>query len=168
MNQTIEYRDIHGNRNYKDSLFRMVFKKKCDLLELYNAINGTEYRDPENRQIMIVASEVEDTGYCEWPRVQEIVEFAKRMGYQKLGIATCVGLIRESRMLARVLRSHGFEVYGIACKAGKDAVGIQATRPSAGCNMCNPILQAKMLEWGFSQLRDRTQVSHTAGRFFTS
>jgi len=71
------------------------------------------------------------------------------MGYKKLGIATCVGLIRESRMLARVLRSHGFEVYGIACKAGmvrKDAVGIQASRPNAGCNMCNPILQAKMLE----------------------
>lgn len=51
MNQTIEYRDIHGNRNYKDSLFRMVFKKKCDLLELYNAINGTEYRDPEELEI---------------------------------------------------------------------------------------------------------------------
>ena len=30
MNQTIEYRDIHGNRNYKDSLFRTVFKKKRD------------------------------------------------------------------------------------------------------------------------------------------
>ena len=32
MNQTIEYRDIHGNRNYKDSLFRTVFKKKRDQL----------------------------------------------------------------------------------------------------------------------------------------
>lgn len=30
MNQTIEYRDIHGNRNYKDLLFRTVFKKKRD------------------------------------------------------------------------------------------------------------------------------------------
>lgn len=51
MNQTIEYRDIHGNRNYKDSLFRMVFKKKSDILELYNAINGTDYRDPEELEI---------------------------------------------------------------------------------------------------------------------
>lgn len=51
MNQTIEYQDIHGNRNYKDSLFRMVFKKKRDLLELYNAINGTDYRDPEELEI---------------------------------------------------------------------------------------------------------------------
>ena len=39
----------------------------------------TEYQDPVNRQIMIVASEVEDTGYCEWPRVQEIVEFANSL-----------------------------------------------------------------------------------------
>ena len=49
-------------------------------------------------------------------------------------------------------------------------------------NSCNPvdytvhrILQARILEWvaipfhmGSSQLRDQTQVSHTAGRFFTS
>ena len=48
--------------------------------------------------------------------------------------------------------------------------------------LCNPIdytvhgiLQARILEWvafpfsrGSSQPRDRTQVSHIAGRFFTS
>ena len=50
--------------------------------------------------------------------VQEIVEFAKKMGYKKLGIATCVGLIRETKLLTDILRSHGFEVFGIACKAG--------------------------------------------------
>ena len=32
------------NRKYKDRLFRFVFQNKRDLLELYNAINGTEYR----------------------------------------------------------------------------------------------------------------------------
>lgn len=31
------------NRNYKDRLFRLVFQKKKDLLQLYNAVNGTEY-----------------------------------------------------------------------------------------------------------------------------
>ena len=51
MNQTIEYRDIHGNRKYKDSLFRMVFSKKRDLLDLYNAINGTDYCNPEDLEI---------------------------------------------------------------------------------------------------------------------
>lgn len=46
---------------------------------------------------------------------------------KKLGIATCVGLILESRTLADIFRRHGFEVYGIACKAGiqkKTSVGI--------------------------------------------
>lgn len=39
---------FHVNRSYKDSLFRMIFSQKCDLLELYNAINGTHYQNPED------------------------------------------------------------------------------------------------------------------------
>ena len=44
---TIEYQNIHGNGKYKDSLFRMVFHRKEDLLDLYNAINGTKYKDAD-------------------------------------------------------------------------------------------------------------------------
>lgn len=33
----------HVNRTYKDSLFRMVFQEKKDLLDLYNAVNETAY-----------------------------------------------------------------------------------------------------------------------------
>ena len=51
MKETIKYQDIRGNRKYKDSLFRMVFQKKSDLLELYNAINGTEYTNPDELEI---------------------------------------------------------------------------------------------------------------------
>ena len=64
------------------------------------------------------------------------------------GIATCVGLIRETRKLTDILRYHGFEVYGVACKAGivrKTEVGIPKTCENTGVNMCNPILQAKIL-----------------------
>ena len=34
-------------RNYKDRVFRMVFKEKKALLALYNAMNGTVYEDEE-------------------------------------------------------------------------------------------------------------------------
>lgn len=51
MEKTIEYRNVHGNRKYKDSLFRMVFQKKTDLLELYNAVNGTNYNNPDDLEI---------------------------------------------------------------------------------------------------------------------
>lgn len=38
-------------RVYKDSVFRMIFGKKEELLSLYNAIFGTEYDDPEQLEV---------------------------------------------------------------------------------------------------------------------
>ena len=46
-------------RNYKDSLFRMVFREKKELLSLYNAINGTAYEDPEE----LIVTTIEDVLY---------------------------------------------------------------------------------------------------------
>ena len=43
-----EIQNFHVNRSYKDCLFRMIFSEKRDLLELYNAINGTHYQNPED------------------------------------------------------------------------------------------------------------------------
>ncbi len=40
------------NRKYKDRLFRFLFRNKKDLLELYNALNGTYYNDPDNLEIV--------------------------------------------------------------------------------------------------------------------
>ena len=51
MSEKIEYRNIHENRKYKDSLFRMVFHEKKHLLNLYNAMNGTNYANPEELEI---------------------------------------------------------------------------------------------------------------------
>ena len=39
--------DLHADRKYKDRLFRLVFSDKKDLLDLYNAVNGTDYDNPE-------------------------------------------------------------------------------------------------------------------------
>ena len=87
--------------------------------------------------------------------VEEIMAFAEKIGAKKIGIATCVGLLKESRTLAAILRKHGFEVYGVACKAGtvpKTEVGIPEECCSLGKNMCNPILQAKILNAKGTQL----------------
>lgn len=41
----------HVNRQYKDRLFKLIFKDKADLLQLYNAINGTNYDNPDDIEV---------------------------------------------------------------------------------------------------------------------
>lgn len=106
------------------------------------------YAEEENHKVMVAAAEVECEHYCQYTRVEEIMAFAEKLGAKKIGIATCVGLLKESRTLAAILRSHGFEVYGAACKVGavpKVDVGIPQECCKIGINMCNPILQAELL-----------------------
>lgn len=113
------------------------------------------YREEENHKAMCAAAEVEYEGYLKKCRVEEIMMFAEKIGAKKLGIATCVGLLRESRTLAKILRSHGFEVYGAACKVGaipKREVGIDPKCEAIGACMCSPILQAKLLNEAETQL----------------
>jgi len=39
--------NMRVHRTYKDRLFRLIFKEKGPLLELYNAMNGTTYNNAE-------------------------------------------------------------------------------------------------------------------------
>ena len=97
---------------------------------------------------MVNAANVESEFYGKMTRVQETVEFAKRIGAKKIGIATCMGLLEEAKIFTKILRKNGFEVFGICCKAGavpKVQIGIDAKCENSGKTMCNPILQAKTL-----------------------
>ena len=76
--------------------------------------------------------------------MEEVIQFARKIGAHKLGIATCAGLLDESRTLAKILRTNGFEVYGAVCKMGanpKVSIGIPKECEAVGVNMCNPIMQ---------------------------
>ena len=107
------------------------------------------YENKTNHKIAVVSAEVEGAFYGQYTRVEEIMEFANRMGYKKIGIATCIGLIEESRIFSKILKGRGFEVYGVACKVGssdKTALGVEEKYiTKTGNVMCNPIMQAKLL-----------------------
>ena len=85
------------------------------------------------------------------PRVQETCEFAKRMGYNRIGIAFCLGLKEEALALNRILESQGFEVVSAICKVGavpKENIGLREEEKvliGAFDPMCNPIAQAMIL-----------------------
>ena len=107
------------------------------------------YEEDENNRVSVTSAQIENEFYLRYTRVEETVEFAKRMGYKRIGIATCVGLIEESRTLAAILRKNGFDVYGAVCKIGsflKTDVGVSDEDITRTCSvMCNPIMQAEVL-----------------------
>ncbi len=49
---------ININRNYKDRLFRLAFQEKGDLLDLYNAVSGRQYTNPEDIIITTLADAI--------------------------------------------------------------------------------------------------------------
>jgi len=85
------------------------------------------------------------------PRVQEICEFAQKMGYRKLGIAFCGGLHSEALSLTQILEAQGFEVISVTCKAGgtpKEQIGIkdeEKIRVGEFESTCSPIAQGMIL-----------------------
>lgn len=106
------------------------------------------YEEDRNHDVMVASAEVEYEGYCQWTRVQEIMEFARKIGAKKIGIANCIGLINEARIFARILRANDFEPYAVICKVegrAKTSMGIPEKCEQIGPAMCNPILQARLL-----------------------
>lgn len=121
-----------------------------------------EYEKPEIHEFARMASIQESECYINRhiqpyvlhpvkPRVQEICEFARKMGYHKLGIAFCAGLYPEARALTRILKAQDFEVVSVVCKAGatpKETIGIkeeEKIRIGEFESMCSPVVQASIL-----------------------
>jgi uncharacterized metal-binding protein len=110
------------------------------------------YTDGENALLARNAALVEAFGYCRQTRVEETMAFARRCGWQRLGIAFCIGLRREAAVLHKVLTANGFEVTSVVCKNGgvaKELLGIadaDKVAPGSFEPMCNPIGQARLLE----------------------
>ena len=50
--------EVKVQRNYKDTIFRMLFKDKENLLSLYNALNETDYTDVDGLEITTLENAV--------------------------------------------------------------------------------------------------------------
>ena len=103
----------------------------------------------EEKKIMQAAAYVEGTFYSNITRLEETAEFAKAMGYKTLGMAFCIGLHAEARVIARFYKQAGFEFYSVCCKVcsvAKKELGLQQVKPELEHEaMCNPKLQARLL-----------------------
>ena len=92
------------------------------------------------------------------PRILEICEFAHKMGYERIGLAFCIRYHREAPLVADYIQERGFEVVSVVCKTGrvpKEHIGIaegEKLRIGTFEAMCNPILQAMVLNAAGTQL----------------
>ena len=109
------------------------------------------YMEEENYRIAYHSALVEAEKYCEKTRIEEIIEFAQRCGFNRLGVAFCLGLSKEAEILCRILRYHQFEVESVICKNGsipKEFLRLEETQKLYSNTyepMCNPIGQAVLL-----------------------
>jgi uncharacterized metal-binding protein len=111
-----------------------------------------EYKGDDNLQRMALESaRTEAAGYGVATRVEETMDFARRMGWRRLGIAHCVGLMEEAKTAREIFEAHGFEVYTVCCKTGsidKEDMGLtedEKVWPGQFEAMCNPVGQAALL-----------------------
>jgi uncharacterized metal-binding protein len=85
------------------------------------------------------------------PRIAEIIEFAGRMKYKKIGLVFCIGLRKEAKVVESLFAVNGFTVVSGLCKVGrvpKETIGVRDDQKiKIGCfeSMCNPIAQAFLL-----------------------
>ena len=114
----------------------------------------------EDHKIAHAAAVVESEAYIREPwglkpyatRVLEIINFAKKMGYKKIGIACCFASGWDGRMLANILLNRGFEVVVRFCKVlevqNTTFLGLKEEEtlvPGGYQSMCNPIAQVDCL-----------------------
>lgn len=117
--------------------------------------------DNEDARLANVAARVEGLCYqpipgsdavnARWTRVEDMIALCKLMKYEKIGIATCVGLLDETNRLSEILTAQGLQPYSACCKAGSiDKLKLNLkeedkVRPGTFEPACNPIAQAEIL-----------------------
>jgi uncharacterized metal-binding protein len=131
---------------------------RCALCESKDCRNGKDcfsqtdnhkklYQDSQITVLHKAASAIESRYYCKETRLGEIILFAKKLGCKKIGLAFCIGLSEEAKIIEEIL-SRDFEVVSVCCKVcGIDKNDFDLPQISSQQKevMCNPAGQAQLL-----------------------
>jgi len=112
------------------------------------------YIDGDIGRLHSAAAVTEAEHYGRKTRLAEIIEFAKHLGYEKIGLAFCVGLAEEARAIEGILAKH-FDVVSVCCKVcgiDKKKFDLPCVRKVKRESMCNPAGQAQLLDKAGSEL----------------
>ena len=114
--------------------------KNCSVIK-----SGLEYTGDDLKSIQI--SVWLESDYVKRTKLEEIIIYAKRLGYKKIGVAFCIEYEKEARLVYEIL-SRYFEVFSVCCKVSsfeKASLGIKKSEDMEFEAVCNPIGQALLL-----------------------
>ena len=110
-------------------------------------------------EMMQAAACTEGRYYLKLTRLEESVEFAKLLGTKKIGLAFCIGLAEEAKLIEAYFAKF-FEVHSVCCKVcavEKNHLGLEPIKDGAKEVMCNPKVQAAVLN------KEATELNFTVG-----
>lgn len=101
------------NRKHKDRLFRLAFQDRRDLLDLYNALNGTDYEDPEALTVTTLEDAVflgvkNDISFIVGNTLN-LYEHQSTM-YRNMPLR---GLIYFATLYQTYVKTNGYDLYGV-------------------------------------------------------
>lgn len=104
--------------------------------------------DEQDKEIMLAASATESRNYLKMTRLEECLFFLQQMNAKKIGIAFCIGLANEAKFCAQYFKNAGIAVESVCCKncsIDKDMLKLEKIKPGSREAMCNPKMQAELL-----------------------
>ncbi len=105
-----------------------------------------EYLKTQNQEIVHAAAELVDGGKVgTLSRLEEIIEYAKARGYEKIGVAYCYGMEQEAKLLGDTLTKAGFRLSMVSCTVDGVAEDRINQKTSEIGVSCNPLGQANQL-----------------------
>ncbi len=126
--------------------------------ELLEEVKQAYLKDETLLKMAQESARTESAGYCRSTRIEEIMDFARRLGFNKLGIAHCIGLSQEARVAENIFKAGGFEVHSVCCKVGsipKETISLkeeEKVTPGQYEPLCSPVGQAALLAKAGTQL----------------
>jgi uncharacterized metal-binding protein len=121
--------------------------KKCQAGKDCTNIAADIRYEAEELRSMKLSAHIESKYYMEKTRLEELILYAKGMGYQRLGIAFCIGFGHEAAVINEIL-SKDFDMFSVCCKVcaiDKHSYNLDTMHGKGFEATCNPKGQSIIL-----------------------
>ncbi|MCK5157115.1 MAG: DUF1847 domain-containing protein [Spirochaetales bacterium] len=103
------------------------------------------YHEKDTQQIVQAAAKLVDNGRAgTLSRIEELVEFAQLMNYQKIGLAYCYGMEGIAETVRDIFSAKGLKTIGVCCTVGgvrQNEINKESTLPGVSCSPLNQAAQ---------------------------